>query len=562
MARNFMDFFGGGVNGFDGVRPPRPKRYSWFHGITNGTIMCRQAANTRFDFNTPLQIKLIDNSTNAVIATINAANLATGGTSIFAGLFYYDQSEGKLYAAGMNGTQSTATSVLLNKIDDLTGGINTIGSPQTISTPGNWGGTENGFSYFDGVNFVINQVGTGGFVQHKITKSSGALLSQNQITYTASGVPGYTYLTADQQASFWIDTAGADPLQCDLRLSAQGQIGFSKLNKVFPNFDPGMASAKKYIMLTDGDTTVACVGWNGVSHYDRVDFDRYVKALCRVQFGNISTTSGVITPLLGGTATELSAGTAYAGFRFNTNGTVDKRIGSIYTYSHNWFSPTTSNVGAGYFIKIGGTSGVAPSGGMTSGTYYAMTSAREFFISDDNGASDFACTVSIATTANDADIVTTGNYAAHVEGNVVVVPPGGIVNPLPEMIVETTVISGYIPPGEPLPHCQSGVRFNTNGSIDRRHNATYTALGLWFSPATTSIGSSYFIKITNLDGSLTSGLTPNTWYSLSTARLLSKQITGGSGAAIVEFDVSISTSASDAGIVTTGHVYLECDIEP
>jgi len=43
-------------------------------------------------------------------------------------------------------------------------------------------------------------------------------------------------------------------------------------------------------------------------------------------------------------------------------------------------------------------------------------------------------------------------------------------------------------------NASSGIRYNSDGTIDERKGTTYTATGLnWYLPTTTGIGSSYFI---------------------------------------------------------------------
>lgn len=78
-------------------------------------------------------------------------------------------------------------------------------------------------------------------------------------------------------------------------------------------------------------------GWIGVGGAWRQFFQNFV----------------VVNPLPGGSSTHLvvEPQAATAGWRFSPDGTVHRRAGGNYFYSHNWGNPTTPGAGNSLYIR-------------------------------------------------------------------------------------------------------------------------------------------------------------------------------------------------------------------
>lgn len=75
---------------------------------------------------------------------------------------------------------------------------------------------------------------------------------------------------------------------------------------------------------------------------------------------------------------------AYDTITFNTNGTMNFQNASNVTQTTNWYSPTTTNIGNSYWIKVTGTRGVT-SGFLASdqmNTWIQLNSIRRWTITN------------------------------------------------------------------------------------------------------------------------------------------------------------------------------------
>lgn len=110
-----------------------------------------------------------------------------------------------------------------------------------------------------------------------------------------------------------------------------------------------------------------------------------------------------------------SSGPAYASITFNTDGTISY-VGDGSTGVSNWYTPTTTNVGSSYWIKFTTTSGSPWTGGLTSGTIYALSSARTVVWQQilSGGGKTGTASVNIYADAGGTALVGTGTINAQV----------------------------------------------------------------------------------------------------------------------------------------------------
>jgi hypothetical protein len=107
------------------------------------------------------------------------------------------------------------------------------------------------------------------------------------------------------------------------------------------------------------------------------------------------------------------------------------------------------------------------------------------------------------------------------------------------------------------------VRFNTDGTVDVRINGgSFIAGGNWGSPATTGIGSSYWIFMTlgaTANGSTMTGAATGSWIQLSALQTWSIAAAPGAGA-VRDRSLSYVIAASSGGAtLASGNVNLVSD---
>lgn len=125
---------------------------------------------------------------------------------------------------------------------------------------------------------------------------------------------------------------------------------------------------------------------------------------------------GVVAPLPGGTATADEPGNApaTAGWRFNSDGTVDRRNDTGWTLAvHNWYSPTQAAIGAGYQMRATVLSGTTPDTGVY-GSWQVMSGSLTFTDTVVAGVNLADIDMEISTDGTDPGIVTSGIYTIDV----------------------------------------------------------------------------------------------------------------------------------------------------
>jgi hypothetical protein len=133
-----------------------------------------------------------------------------------------------------------------------------------------------------------------------------------------------------------------------------------------------------------------------------------------VQMVLLAAGGGVVNPLPGGTANDTSFTTATAGWRFNNNGTVDRRAQATFTTVHNWFNPPGGTPGASYWARLTVNSGTGPSGSPI-GSWVAISTAPQWTLSrSTSGTTSGSYTIQIAADAGGANIVASGAYSISV----------------------------------------------------------------------------------------------------------------------------------------------------
>jgi hypothetical protein len=138
-----------------------------------------------------------------------------------------------------------------------------------------------------------------------------------------------------------------------------------------------------------------------------------------IQMMLMAAGGGVVNPLAGGEAYDASFSTAIAGWRFNNNGTVDKRAQAVFTTNHNWFSPPGGTPGASYWARLTVNSGTGPSGSAI-GAWIAISTAPQWTLSrSTTGTTTGSYTIQIASDAAGANIVASGAYSITVFRDIV-----------------------------------------------------------------------------------------------------------------------------------------------
>lgn len=102
--------------------------------------------------------------------------------------------------------------------------------------------------------------------------------------------------------------------------------------------------------------------------------------------------------------------------------------------------------------------------------------------------------------------------------------------------------------GDTTEGAASSVNFNPDGTITTSSGNS----GSWGSPATAGIGASYYVKLHRNSGATIGqgGVTLDTWYQLNVTRSITMALPG-TGARTANYTYYISSSASDAGIISS-----------
>jgi hypothetical protein len=93
----------------------------------------------------------------------------------------------------------------------------------------------------------------------------------------------------------------------------------------------------------------------------------------------------------------------------------------------------------------------------------------------------------------------------------------------------------------------SGIRYNTNGSVDERIQSAYSGIGNWISATRTGAGSDYQIRATKTGGTNPSGSALATWLDLSSAqewRLTSGTTSGSFFTCTLTIEIRIKVDAA------------------
>jgi hypothetical protein len=98
---------------------------------------------------------------------------------------------------------------------------------------------------------------------------------------------------------------------------------------------------------------------------------------------------------------------------------------------------------------------------------------------------------------------------------------------------------------------------NTNGTITQSVTGTPTGSmpSAWYTPTTTSIGNSYWVRATLNSGTAVTG-TVGSWLALTAARSWTQSASGGNTVTSV-LSIDISSSATGTPVVATGLITLE-----
>lgn len=108
-------------------------------------------------------------------------------------------------------------------------------------------------------------------------------------------------------------------------------------------------------------------------------------------------------------------GTYTAGLRFESNGTVSERTaGSYVAYGANWYLPTTTSIGSGYWIRVDKLSGDAPSFG-SLGVWQQLSAARSWEYTVSSGTKEGFFQFNIATSSAGTTVVCSGQLSIYCE---------------------------------------------------------------------------------------------------------------------------------------------------
>jgi len=294
----------------------------------------------------------------------------------------------------------------------------------------------------------------------------------------------------------------------------------------------------------------------------------------------------VINPLPGqGTYVDIGPTLDDVAIIFNPNGTF--RIESEYglaSFAGNWGTPTTVTAGSNYWIRFNPI-GVIPPGVVATG-WLSMTSVRQAIVAATavvgQGLVTRSVTYQIEISSNSLGtaVVTSGVYTLEANATNSLFR---VRNPLPDLsfaaqiqyecLIKVSYESdGYIN-ARAYRVVSYSVTENTTGfyeEIVTSYSSPYT----WGIPITPNVGQNYwirFIKISDLiSGSGAVGLSDSTdstgWLQLNQSREVFARAKSISEGVIerrtVTYNVSISATASDAGIVASATLFLDAQADP
>lgn len=116
----------------------------------------------------------------------------------------------------------------------------------------------------------------------------------------------------------------------------------------------------------------------------------------------------VVVPLPGGSASQVQVTPvdAVAGWRFNADGTVDKRLGSGYTFDHRWHNGTPPT--GAYTMKATYTSGNQVPSGSAVGSAVALPAEWRHSVTENASVSRTA-TITVEVLSG-VTVISSGSY--------------------------------------------------------------------------------------------------------------------------------------------------------
>lgn len=128
-------------------------------------------------------------------------------------------------------------------------------------------------------------------------------------------------------------------------------------------------------------------------------------------FGNADS---VVAPLPGGWALSFDNVLALASWRFNGDGTVDRVSDGSSSSAHRWHTSSTPGT---YYVRATKLSGITP-GGDALATWINATSAPAWTLTaTPNDVKECQLLIEISSTADVADVVTSGTYRITADAN-------------------------------------------------------------------------------------------------------------------------------------------------
>lgn len=121
---------------------------------------------------------------------------------------------------------------------------------------------------------------------------------------------------------------------------------------------------------------------------------------------------------------------------------------------------------------------------------------------------------------------------------------GGTLNPSASAMAPTSAIAT--------------LTFGTDGTITIAGSGTSNQTAYWYKPATSGIGSSYWLRVTVNSGSSLTGSSTGTWLQLSTSRSFNLT-SSGNGVLSTNITIEIATDSGGSNIVASASATLSAD---